>query len=315
MSSDSPAAILFDANGNPLTSTLHGASRCLDVASTQNVMASTGNNSTANLGAGATYVGTGESTLGIAGIQVNFIADQSCLIQVQQSMDNIWWDVEDQWTQDADQGDGRTIQATASYFRVLVTNQGGSTTTYLRLQTALCPVVEVVPRSLTQYGSLKVAVREQQMFSDCFENKLFSSTYEGIVADTETPFIWFRNPLANTKDLIAYKMITMALKYTQGVITRVYLNPTVTATIGSVAIGNRNRKGTPVASTMVAYYGLTTTSNGIHIFTIINGIDTNSLIDDLLASFILGPGNDILVTMEASAVNTKVALTFVWGEH
>ena len=42
-------------------------------------------------------------------------------------------------------GDSRTFQATGSYFRVVVTNVTGTVTTYLRLQTAMCPIVEALP--------------------------------------------------------------------------------------------------------------------------------------------------------------------------
>jgi hypothetical protein len=124
----------------------------------QNVSPSLYSNSTANLAAGATFTpAQGESTLGIAGIQVNFIASQPCNISVQQSMDNSNWDLSDSVFVPTGTGLGQTFQATASYVRVLVTNVGGATTTYLRLQTALCPTVEVVPRALAQDGGLKVS--------------------------------------------------------------------------------------------------------------------------------------------------------------
>lgn len=124
----------------------------------QEVIGSTLNSSTANLNAGANFTGTGESTLGVAGIQVNFRASQNCTVQMQQSMDNTNWDIVDLYAIAAGVADGRTFQATASYFRIVVTNNGAIATTYLRLQVALCPTVEVVPRALTQGGRLKVDV-------------------------------------------------------------------------------------------------------------------------------------------------------------
>ena len=108
----------------------------------QNAIVSLFNNTTSNLAANATFTGTSESTLGVAAIQTNFKSDQPCLVQVQQSNDGYYWDIADSWIVAAGLGDGRTIQATASYYRVLVTNTGGSTSTYLRLQTVLCPVAE-----------------------------------------------------------------------------------------------------------------------------------------------------------------------------
>jgi hypothetical protein len=133
--------------------------RYLAVGITQDVETSQSNNSTANLAAGATFTGAGETTVGISGIQINFIASQDCTIQVQQSTDNVNWDIVDSFTPRAGIGDGRTFQAVCLYFRILVTNNGAIATTYLRLLTALCPVVEALPRALTQAGSLKVALQ------------------------------------------------------------------------------------------------------------------------------------------------------------
>jgi hypothetical protein len=155
---------LNDASGNLIDTIVRSAVRNLAVSLLQNVIASSGNSSTANLAASATFPGAGESTLGIVGIQVNFKADQQCTIYVYQSTDNSNWDIADSYTVAANTGDARTFQATASYFKVTVTNTGSSTTTYLRLQTALCPIVEAVPRSLTQAGNLKVCVNEGQIY-------------------------------------------------------------------------------------------------------------------------------------------------------
>lgn len=124
----------------------------LDTTISQNVVGSTSNNSTANLGSGATFTGAGESTLNVAGIQVNIKADQQVTIKVQQSIDGTNWDIEDTFVVPASTGYSTTVQATASFFRVLVTNNGGSSTTFLRLQTALCPMVEALPRSLINIG-------------------------------------------------------------------------------------------------------------------------------------------------------------------
>ena len=122
----------------------------------QKVTISGSNNSTSNLNSGASFTGIGESTLGVNSIQINFIADQNCTVQLEQSINNVNWDIIDNWTCLANIGQGRTFQAIASYFRVIVTNNGGSTTTYLRLQSSLCPIVECLPRTLSQSGNLKV---------------------------------------------------------------------------------------------------------------------------------------------------------------
>jgi hypothetical protein len=121
----------------------------------QDVIADTGNSSVANLNAGATFTGVVKTTLGVAGIQVSIKTDQNCTIYVDQSPDNSNWDIVDTITYYYSLGgQSWTIQAVNSYVRVRVTNNGASATTYLRLQTALCPIVEALPRALDE-GRLK----------------------------------------------------------------------------------------------------------------------------------------------------------------
>lgn len=133
-----------------------------DVSVQQNVVASAVNSwsTTAPLVYNTSLTGSGESTLGIAGIQVNFIADQICRVDVQQSIDNVNWDITDSWTTVAAVGDSRTFQATGSYYRVIITNRSltAASTSYIRCQTALCPIVEALPRALTSGGTLKTTL-------------------------------------------------------------------------------------------------------------------------------------------------------------
>lgn len=131
------------------------------VAMTQDVRVSASNCSTANLAAAGVFTGGRDSTLGVAGLQVNIKSDQNCTVCVQQSNDGTNWDFCDTFTYyHYYGGESRTVQATASYWRVVVTNIGTAATTYFRLQSVLCPVVEALPRSLTDSGSLKVSVEE-----------------------------------------------------------------------------------------------------------------------------------------------------------
>lgn len=148
---------IVDGSNNTIGSLVSAGVRQLAVSITQNVIASSNNSSTSNLASSATFTGTSDSTLGVAALQVNFFADQKCTIQVQQSTDGTNWDIADSYTIAASTGDGRTIQATGSFFRVLVTNNGGSTTTSFRLQSVLCPVADSIPRTLTGGGQLKTA--------------------------------------------------------------------------------------------------------------------------------------------------------------
>jgi hypothetical protein len=122
----------------------------------QNVLDCKINSSTANLSASGSFVGTGVLVTGISGIRVSLKTDQPCTVQVQQSPDNSNWDVIDTYSTLPNVGAGWTVQAISSYFRVVVLNTGTAATTYFRLKTTLCPVVEALPRSLSADGRLRV---------------------------------------------------------------------------------------------------------------------------------------------------------------
>ena len=70
------------------------------------------------------------------------------------------WDIRDPFNYYANNNFGVTVQAVSSHFRVRVYNTGAATTKYFRLQTALCPIVEALPRTLSEEGNLKVGVYE-----------------------------------------------------------------------------------------------------------------------------------------------------------
>lgn len=152
----------------------------------QNVTVSALNSSTANISGSATYSGSVDTTLSSAGIQVNFYSDKDCYIYVEQSQDTTptgpHWDISDRFRYFANTSFGNTVQATASYFRVRVTNQSASPTSTFRLQSVLCPIVEVVPRTLTEFGSLKTAVVENVATvssGNCKTNLTGSQVWQG----------------------------------------------------------------------------------------------------------------------------------------
>lgn len=122
----------------------------------QDVIADANNSSTTNLASGNSYMftGTKTSTLGVAGIQVSLYADKNCTVYVDQSPDSTpHWDIIDTYNYYAGRNFGITVQAVNSYVRVRVVSASLTTTTF-RLQTALCPVVEAIPRSLDEDGLL-----------------------------------------------------------------------------------------------------------------------------------------------------------------
>jgi len=129
----------------------------------QQVVTDDNNSSDDNLLASGTFTGTATSTLGVAGIQVSLHADQNCSVYVEQSPDGTNWDISDYFRYFSGINNfGVTVQAINSYVRVRVVNVSLSATTHFRLQTALCPIVEALPRSLSQRGNLKVAIEEME---------------------------------------------------------------------------------------------------------------------------------------------------------
>ena len=142
-----------------------GAFRYKKVSMVQDIEVSASNSSTTNLASAASFTGTSQTTLGVAAIQVCLFADQNCTIQVQQAQEDpgVNWNIVDSWTYTANSTGmdaARTIQAVASSLRVIVTNNGGSTTTAFRLQTVVAPIADSLPRGLTQLGNLKTALIE-----------------------------------------------------------------------------------------------------------------------------------------------------------
>jgi hypothetical protein len=132
-------------------------------ANIQFVTADANNSFSGIIAAGSTASGAATSTLGVAAIQVSLKADQNCHVTVEQSPDNAptigapHWDIVDEFEYITSLGGASwTVQAVNSYVRVTCTNIGPIATTYTRLQTALCPIVEALPRSLTDMGRLKV---------------------------------------------------------------------------------------------------------------------------------------------------------------
>ena len=138
----------------------------------QNVLASAVNSSTTNLAAGNSYTftGTAASTLGVNGIQVSLFADKNCTVKVEQSPEGTNWDLIDTYYYSTCCNFGVTVQAISSYFRVVVTTNN-ETTTVFRLQSVLCPVVEVLPRSLDNNGNFKVTLQPDR-FGNPIDNTL-----------------------------------------------------------------------------------------------------------------------------------------------
>lgn len=116
------------------------AGRNVNVSLIQNIALSATNSSTTNIAAAASFTGAWVSNLGVACIQTNFFADQNCTVQIQQSVDGTNIDHNFTFRTQASIGNVRTVFAAGSFVRIVVTNNGGSTTTSFRLQTVLAPI-------------------------------------------------------------------------------------------------------------------------------------------------------------------------------
>ena len=153
-------AALYDANGNAIASHLSSdGGYHMATAIVQDVYADANNSSTTNLAVGNSYTftGTATSTLGVSGIQVGLFADKNCQVYIQQSTnDTPNWDISDEYNYEASSNFGVTVQATTSYFRVVVTTNA-ETTTVFRLQSVLCPIAVPLPRSLDHNHNLRIA--------------------------------------------------------------------------------------------------------------------------------------------------------------
>ena len=69
------------------------------------------------------------------------------------------WDITDSFTYLATTPFGMTVKSIGAYLRVRIGNTSSVPQTYLRMQTFLCPISEVVPRSLDLAGNLKTATQ------------------------------------------------------------------------------------------------------------------------------------------------------------
>lgn len=154
-------ARLLAQNGTPLTTEQDadgdwhlGVSSIQDVIEDANntVLAGTDTLKAAN---SYTYTGTGTTTLGVNSIQVSFYCDKTCLVYVEQSIDNTNWDISDKYAYTALSNFGVTVQAVAAYIRLRITSTAQTGT--FRLMTFLCPIADPLPRTLDANQNLRIA--------------------------------------------------------------------------------------------------------------------------------------------------------------
>jgi hypothetical protein len=196
---------LYDPAGNVIESVYDPTTDAYyqGVAIRQDVHVSAGNSSTANIGSGNTFTGVGETSLGVASIQVNIFINQTTTVFVDQSSDNANWDITDSWQVPANSGQSRTFQATDNYYRVRVTNIGSGTATVVRLNTSICPVCDSIPRALTTGGNVKATISAEWQDTTTVTG-LYAATSFRTAGTAASPMNMFAvlNPAANTKNIV-----------------------------------------------------------------------------------------------------------------
>lgn len=177
--------VLYNVSGDLINVREFGSDHFLTTSNVQEVRESTTNSSSSNLAPGASFTGTAADTFGVAGIQVNVYSDEPLRVNVQQSIDGSNWDLDNQYDVPGSIADGRTHQAVSNYVRVIITNLGNITTTVMRLQTVLCPVVEALPQTLTESGKLKLGSSTRSYTPSPENFKIMGPAGNALLLDTE----------------------------------------------------------------------------------------------------------------------------------
>jgi hypothetical protein len=139
----------------------------LQIGSFVNVLSAV-NSSTANLTAGATFTGTYEADLHWQGVMISFFATQNCTITLEQSNDGVTVHKSNAWNYIANStGDDacRAFNLVSNYHRVKVTNNGGSATTTLILNSYGIPNWSAEPCALTASGNKRVEMPGKATYS------------------------------------------------------------------------------------------------------------------------------------------------------
>jgi len=114
-------------------------SRIREIETIDNAKVSTDNSSSAFLGAGIAFEGTGEDVIDFGTIEVSVYSDVASAVDglsIEFSSDGTNWDHKDVYTVPAATGKNYSVQRVAEWFRIVYTN-GGDPQTEFRLQTIL----------------------------------------------------------------------------------------------------------------------------------------------------------------------------------
>lgn len=151
---------LVDASGNQVGATATAGVYAINTQlSGMTFTISTVNSSTAQLAAAATFSGTIEAAFNQPAAQLMVICDQNYTVNFDQydGANNLV--STDTFTRLAGVALNENVQVNGDSCRIRVTNNGGSTTTTLRIETTYGPLPPL-PRALTNLGNLKTSLSE-----------------------------------------------------------------------------------------------------------------------------------------------------------
>lgn len=290
---------------------------------------SVNNSTTANLAASASFTGTADRIDGWEIIGIMAFCNQPLSIQVQQSPDGTNWDIVDTYTVTASVGDARQFEAIGGYFRIIVTNTGGSTSAALRVQTIFSSGGSLSPRALGQQvmsKSLPVVLPSDQILNAVVANSPTNTANYSIakqgtsVNTTEVPFVLIKNPSGSGKSIYIASIFLQSDPSEAGnwSIYQIYANPTVTAN-GTAITPQNNTIGAGNASIATPFYSSTVSANGALLGIVQSGGNNNG--PTFTGSVILPeqpivipPNNSMLVTAKAKGNGTLCNFWFQWWE-
>lgn len=132
------------------------------------------------------------------------------------------------------------------------------------------------------------------------------------VGTAETPFLLINNVAGATLRDILFQSLTLGSDSSGSrLISRFYINPTVTANGTSLTVGNNN-VGSANTSIATAFQQPTVSSNGTFIAMFLKGAAENSFI--VQRNFMIQPTVSVLATLQPAQNNTPCHMSALWME-
>jgi hypothetical protein len=150
----------------------------------------TGNNTVAQLAAGATFTGTAETIQNLQAAQISVVADQPVTVVVEQFLDAGATKLvsSDTFTRAASVPLNENVSLPGDYFRIKITNNGASATTTLQAGVTF-GIMATGPRALTNLGNNKTAISEVGGTAVSVNSGVVDAGTQRVVLPTNQPAI------------------------------------------------------------------------------------------------------------------------------